>query len=57
MLEIKKKIVDQQLSIIRREDIPDEFKQDIVQAYREAWYYLSLAENLEREIQTINEIC
>ena len=57
MTEIKKKILEKQLSILEREDIPDKFKQDIVLAYREAWYYLSLAENLEKEISNIQEIC
>ena len=57
MTEIKKKILDQQFYILEREDIPDKFKQDIVLAYREAWYYLSLAENLEKEISNIKDIC
>ena len=57
MKELREKILDQQFYILEREDIPDKFKQDIVLAYREAWYYLSLAENLEKEIQNIKEIC
>ena len=55
--ELREKILDQQFYILEREDIPDKFKQDIVLAYREAWYYLSLAENLEKEISNIKEIC
>ena len=57
MKELREKILDQQFYILEREDIPDKFKQDIVLAYREAWYYLSLAENLEKEIKNIQEIC
>ena len=57
MKELREKILDQQFYILEREDIPDKFKQDIVQAYREAWYYLSLAENLKKEISNIQEIC
>ena len=55
--ELREKILDRQFYILEREDIPDKFKRDINQAYREAWYYLSLAENLEREIQNLKEIC
>lgn len=55
--ELREKILDRQLHILRREDIPDKFKQDIVQAYREAWYYVSLAENLEHEISILKELC
>lgn len=57
MKELREKILDRQFYILERTDIPDKFKQDINQAYREAWYYLSLAENLEKEIQNIQEIC
>lgn len=56
MLEVKKKILEKQLSIIEREDIPTEFKRDILDALREAYYQVSLAESLEHEIEILKEV-
>ena len=56
MLEIKKKILDQQLSIIEREDIPTTFKRDILDALRKSYYQISLAESLIHEVETLNQI-
>ena len=56
MTEIKKKILEKQLSIIEREDIPLTFKRDILDALREAYYQTSLAESLVHEVETLNEI-
>ena len=56
MLEVKKKILEKQLSIIEREDIPLTFKRDILDALREAYYQTSLAERLVHEVETLNEI-
>ena len=56
MKELREKILDRQFHIIEG-NIPTAFKQEILNCYREAWYYLSLAENLEKEIQNVQEIC
>ena len=56
MTEIKKKILEKQLHIIEREDIPLTFKRDILDALREAYYQVSLAESLEHEIEILNQI-
>ena len=54
--EIKKKILEKQLHIIEREDIPLTFKRDILDALREAYYQISLAESLEHEVEILNQI-
>ena len=54
--EIKKKILEKQLSIIEREDIPLTFKRDILTALREAYYQTSLAESLIHEVEILNQI-
>ena len=56
MTEIKKKILEKQLSIIEREDIPLTFKRDILDALREAYYQTSLAESLVHEVEVLNQI-
>ena len=56
MLEVKKKILEKQLSIIEREDIPTEFKRDILDALREAYYQVSYAESLVHEVEILNEM-
>ena len=56
MLEVQKKILEKQLSIIEREDIPTEFKRDILDALREAYYQVSLAESLVHEVEILNEM-
>ena len=56
MLEVKKKILEKQLSIIEREDIPLTFKRDILDALREAYYQVSLAESLVHEVEVLNQI-
>ena len=56
MTEVKKKILEKQLHIIEREDIPLTFKRDILDALREAYYQVSLAESLEHEIEILNQI-
>lgn len=55
MTDIKKKILDQQLSIIEK-DIPLTFKRDILSALREAYYQISLAESLIHEVEILNQI-
>ena len=54
--EIKKKILGEQLSIIDRTDIPTEFKRNILDALREAYYQISLAESLVHEVEILNEV-
>ena len=54
--EIKKKILGEQLHILERTDIPTAFKRDILDALREAYYQVSLAESLEHEISILNQI-
>ena len=56
MLEIKKKILGEQLHIIERTDIPVEFKRDILDALRKAYYQTSLAESLVHEVEILNEM-
>ena len=56
MTEIKKKILEKQLHIIEREDIPLTFKRDILDALREAYYQTSLAESLVHEVEILNQI-
>ena len=54
--EIKKKILEEQLHIIDRTDIPVEFKRDILDALRKAYYQTSLAESLVHEVEVLNQI-
>ena len=54
--EIKKKILEEQLHIIERTDIPVAFKRDILDALRKAYYQTSLAESLVHEVETLNQI-
>ena len=56
MMDLKKKILEEQLHIIEREDIPLTFKRDILDALREAYYQVSLAESLEHEVEILNQI-
>ena len=56
MTEVKKKILEKQLHIIEREDIPLTFKRDILDALREAYYQVSLAESLVHEIEILKDI-
>ena len=54
--EIKKKILEEQLHIIERTDIPVAFKRDILDALREAYYQTSLAESLVHEVEILKDI-
>ena len=54
--EIKKKILEEQLHILERTDIPTTFQRDILTALREAYYQTSLAESLEHEIEILKEM-
>ena len=54
--EIKKKILEEQLHIIERTDIPVAFKRDILDALRKAYYQTSLAESLVHEVEILNQI-
>ena len=56
MTEIKKKILEEQLHIIERTDIPTAFQRDILTALREAYYQTSLAESLIHEVEILNEM-
>lgn len=56
MLEIKKKILEEQLHIIERTDIPTEFKRDALDALRKAYYQISYAESLIHEVEILNEV-
>ena len=56
MIDIKKKILEKQLHIIEREDIPLTFKRDILTALREAYYQTSLAESLIHEVEILKDI-
>ena len=56
MTEIKKKILEEQLHIIEREDIPLTFKRDILDALRKSYYQISLAESLVHEVEILNEM-
>ena len=54
--EIKKKILEEQLHIIERTDVPVEFKRDILDALRKSYYQISYAESLVHEIEILNQI-
>ena len=54
--EIKKKILEEQLHIIERTDIPTEFKRDALDALRKAYYQISYAESLIHEVEILNQI-
>ena len=56
MMDLKKKILEKQLSIIEREDIPTTFKRDLLTALRKAYYQISYAESLIHEVEILNEI-
>ena len=56
MMDLKKKILEKQLSIIEREDIPTTFKRDLLTALRKAYYQISYAESLLHEISILNEM-
>ena len=56
MTDLKKKILEKQLSIIERTDIPVAFKRDILDALRKAYYQTSLAESLVHEVEILNEV-
>ena len=56
MMDLKKKILEKQLSIIDRTDIPTAFQRDILTALREAYYQVSYAESLEHEIEILKEM-
>ena len=56
MMDLKKKILEEQLHIIEREDIPLTFKRDILDALRKSYYQISLAESLVHEVEILNEM-
>ena len=56
MMDLKKKILEKQLSIIDRTDIPVAFQRDILTALREAYYQISYAESLVHEVEILNQI-
>ena len=56
MVDLKKKILEEQLHIIEREDIPLTFKRDILDALRKSYYQISLAESLIHEVEILNQI-
>ena len=56
MMDLKKKILEKQLSIIERTDIPTAFQRDILTALREAYYQISYAESLVHEVEILNQI-
>lgn len=56
MMDLKKKILEKQLSIIDRTDIPTAFQRDILTALREAYYQVSYAESLVHEVEILNQI-
>ena len=56
MTDLKKKILEKQLSIIEREDIPTTFKRDLLTALREAYYQISYAESLVHEVEILNQM-
>ena len=56
MTDLKKKILEKQLSIIEREDIPTTFKRDLLTALRKAYYQISYAESLLHEVEILNEM-
>ena len=55
-MDLKKKILEKQLHIIEREDIPLTFRRDILDALREAYYQVSLAESLVHEVEILKDI-
>ena len=54
--DIKKKILEEQLHIIERTDIPTSFQRDILTALREGYYQISYAESLAHEIEILNQM-
>ena len=56
MMDLKKKILEEQLHIIERTDIPTAFQRDILTALREAYYQVSYAESLVHEVEILNEM-
>ncbi len=56
ILELKKKILDIQTDILDEERIPQEFRDMIQDAFREAWYQLTLADCLIEETKIFTEI-
>ena len=56
MVDLKKKILEEQLHIIEREDIPLTFKRDILDALRKSYYQISLAESLVHEVEILNQM-
>ena len=56
MTDLKKKILEEQLHIIERTDIPTEFKRDALDALRKAYYQISYAESLIHEVEILNDI-
>ena len=56
MMDLKKKILEKQLSIIYRTDIPTAFQRDILTALREAYYQVSYAESLIHEVEILNQM-
>ena len=56
MTDLKKKILEKQLSIIEREDIPTTFKRDALDALRKAYYQISYVESLLHEVEILNQI-
>ena len=56
MMDLKKKILEEQLHIIDRTDIPTAFQRDILTALREAYYQVSYAESLVHEVEVLNQM-
>ena len=56
MMDLKKKILEEQLHIIERKDIPTTFQRDILTALREAYYQVSYAESLVHEVEILNDM-
>ena len=56
MTDLKKKILEEQLHILERTDIPTEFKRDALDALRKAYYQISYAESLIHEVEILNEV-
>ena len=56
MMDLKKKILEEQLHIIERTDIPTAFQRDILTALREAYYQVSYAESLVHEVEILNDM-
>ena len=54
--EIKKKILEEQLHILERKDIPTTFQRDILTALREDYYQVSYAESLVHEVEVLNQM-